>query len=77
MTKTQIAKTTIGLAVQMGAGKIVHSIIRNNVAPENALDQITLFAGSYAIGGMVAEQARAYSDRAVDQVVDAFQQIRD
>jgi hypothetical protein len=79
MAKTDKTKLTARIIVQLGTGKIVHTIIRNNVTPEKKIDQITVPAASFVLGGIVAESASKYTDRLVDEVrglVNAVKQLK-
>lgn len=69
MNRIELAKTAANLAVTFGASKIIKTIIHNNVQPETLIDQITVTAGSIAIGGLVAEASANYTDRRIDQAV--------
>lgn len=61
-----VASTIVGV----GTGKIVGTIIRNNVQPETIVDTITIYAGGMVIGGMVADAAKTYTDNTIDQIAD-------
>ena len=70
MTKTELAKKAISATVMFGTGRIVYSILRNNVdEPENIAQAVSVPVASFVIGGMAADAASQYSDRMVDEVV--------
>ncbi len=74
MDKIKLAKTVISTVVGLGASKVVAQVIANNTHPEDMKDKIMLFAGAAAIGGMVSDAAKKYTDKSVDQVVDLYHQ---
>lgn len=76
MTKTDIAKRVLGTAASMGSGKIVHSIVKNNVETTTPLETATVAVGSFALGGAVAEVAQAHMKRTIDDVVTAYKAIK-
>jgi hypothetical protein len=69
MNKIEFAKATTTFVVGLGTSKIVHQIIRNNTNPENVIDTVTMFAGSVAIGSLVADATRAHTDAKIDEMV--------
>jgi hypothetical protein len=69
MTKTNIAKTAAQFVVGIGTGKIVGSIIRNNVTVESPADQAAVAATSAVIGWMAAEKTTAWTDAKIDEAV--------
>lgn len=70
MTKLEIAKRAINIAVVIGTGKIVSQVVSNNTNPENVIDEITVTAGSLAIGGLVAAETAKYTDAKIDEIAD-------
>lgn len=76
MTKTEIAKRVLATAASMGSGKIVHSIVKNNVTTTTKTEQVTVAVGSFALGGAVAEVAANHMKRTVDELVEAVQSVR-
>lgn len=76
MEKIDIAKKTLGFAASLGAGKIVHEIVKNNVVTTTPLERVSVAAGSFALGGAVAEVAQNHMKRTIDEVVEAVHTIR-
>lgn len=67
-----ITSTIVGL----GTTKIVTTIIKNNVNPETIVDTVTITAGSFVIGGMVADASKAYTDKTIDSIAEAVTKIK-
>ncbi|UVK59341.1 hypothetical protein SEA_PHEROBRINE_58 [Gordonia phage Pherobrine] len=67
-----ITSTIVGL----GTTKIVTTIIKNNVNPETVVDTVTITAGSFVIGGMVADASKAYTDKTIDSIAEAVTKIK-
>lgn len=72
MDKFDVAKRVLGLLAQLGAGKITHTIIKNNVDVDKPADKVTVAVGSYALGGVVARAARNQIGEQVDEVRAAY-----
>lgn len=68
MTKLELAKTAANIIVGAGTTKIVHQVIRNNTSPETVVDVATMMAGSFAIGGVVADASKSYTSAKIDKV---------
>lgn len=68
MTKLEIAKRAISLTVGWGTSAIITSAIKNNTAPSNAADQIAMPVATFALGWMISERTREFTDRKVDEV---------
>lgn len=67
MNKLEIAKKAATIVVGMGATKIVGDIIKNNADPRHVGDTITIAAGSFVLGSMVADATRIYTNAKIDQ----------
>lgn len=68
MNKIEITKAIVNFAVGAGTTKIVNSIIKNNVQPENAYETATVFAGSVVLGSMVADASKKYTSAKIDEM---------
>ncbi len=75
--KIQLAKLGAKIVVHLGTGTIVNAIVRNNVAPANAFEKISIPAGSFAIGGIVANAAKQYTEDLIDDIVNAVSKAKD
>lgn len=76
MFNIDIAKKTLVIAAQLGAGKISHDIIKNNVSTTNVYESVIVGVGSFALGGVVARQAANQMSETIDEVVTAVQSIQ-
>lgn len=70
MTKLDFTKKAVGLVVGFGTGKIVKTIISNNVPMDSVTDQVTVTAGSIVLGSMVGDLSTRYTDVKIDQIAD-------
>ena len=77
MSKLDLIKKITSTIVAVGTGKITYAIIRNNVETENIVDQVTVAAGSFAIGGIVAKASEQYTNQMIDEVAEAINNIKD
>jgi len=68
--KIKYAKMAAQLITTIGVGKVTRDIIQNNTTVETTADAAKVWAGSFVIGGMVAEQASAHVDRRIDGLVN-------
>jgi len=68
MNKLELAKTAISFVVGAGTSKIVTTIIKNNVQPENVTEQVTTVVGSVVLGSMVADASKKYIDTKIDEI---------
>lgn len=70
MTKIKVAKDIATSIVGLSTARVVNQIIRNNVDEvETPADKVVVLAASFAIGGMVADAARDYTDATIDKSV--------
>lgn len=68
MTKLEITKTVAKTIVGIGASKIAHSIIKNNVSPDGITDQVTIGAGSFVVGMIVSDVTAKYTETKIDEI---------
>lgn len=71
-----IAKTVIRWTVISGTSKIVRDIIKNNVTVETTADKVKVAAGTFAIGGLVAEKISAHTDQKVDDCIEQYHELK-
>lgn len=69
VTKTELAKKAVSTIVGFGAGKIVSSIIHNNVQPATVIDQVTVGSATMVFGYLAADISSAYTDSKIDKLV--------
>lgn len=68
MNKLEIAKAAAKFVVGSGSATIINAIIKNNVQPDNLYQQVTVTAGSIALGAMVADLASRYTGAQIEQL---------
>jgi hypothetical protein len=68
MNKLDLTKTVVSFVVGSGATKIITSIVKNNVQPENVTETVTVFAGGTVLGMMVADVSKKYTDTKIEEV---------
>ena len=66
ITKLDILKQAVGLVVGAGVSQIVGSIVANNVATENTVQKVTVFAGKTGIAMVVNDMVRKHTDSQID-----------
>lgn len=71
-----VARTIVGL----GTGRIAYAVIRNNLkedaANDKKIDQITVPAATFVVGGMAATAAEQYTDKMIDEIADFVDSIK-
>lgn len=73
MDKLTVFKKVSTFVVGVGVGRIVHSIIENNATAADSLPaKGAMVVGSYVLGVMIADEARAFTERKIDALVDAW-----
>jgi hypothetical protein len=76
MKKLEVLKKTVKLVISVGAATIVRQIIENNVEPEKTIDKMAVPLTSLAIGGAVGRTVGEYTDTVIDEIADAWDQIK-
>lgn len=69
MTKIELAKKAVNIVVSVGTGRIIGQVIKSNTHPETTVDVVTMAAGAYALGGLVAAETSKYTDGQIDAAV--------
>jgi hypothetical protein len=67
-----IAKFIVGTSTAWTVG----SVIAHNVSPRKRHQKVEAIVGGAVCGAMVADQAEAWTDRKIDEIADAFAQIK-
>lgn len=78
MNKTKIVKLATSAFVGAGASHVVDGIVQNNVNFDN-LNRFCVFqvaAARVVLGFVVAAKTKEYTDARIDEVVDAWNEIR-
>lgn len=70
MDKILVAKKIVTLTVGMGVGKIVSEIIDRNVDPTGLVSKVSMKAGGYVLGVMVADKAVEYTEEKIDWLIN-------
>lgn len=76
MNKLEIVKKATSFVVGSGTGTIAGSIIRNNVAPGNVYQKVSVLAASIVIGSMASEATRDHTEKQIDQIANFFGELR-
>ena len=76
MNKLAATKLVVRLIVGSGTTTISNSIIRNNVAPTNLFQQVSVGIASVVIGSMVSEATKSHTDQQIDQIVEAWNKAK-
>jgi hypothetical protein len=74
--KIKILKNAVKLVISVGSSAIVKQIIENNVDAEKTIDKVAVPVASLAIGGAVGKIAGEYTDDMIDEIVDAWNNIK-
>lgn len=72
MQKLHAFKLVARIVVGAGTTTISNNIIRNNVAPSNLIEQVSVGVASVVIGSMASEAAKSHTDRQIDAVVELW-----
>jgi len=77
MNKIELTKKVVGFTIQYGSGLIISGIVRSNVAPANVIQKVGITVGVFAISGAVGNAASKYTDILIDEIVDAYNEIKE
>lgn len=69
ITKTELAKKATSFVVGATTGNLVRQIIKNNVAPDSTTDKAAAIIGSYVLGAIIADKAKAWTDAEIDKLI--------
>lgn len=76
MNKIEAVKLAARIVVGAGTTTVTNSIIKNNVAPTNLFQQVSVGLASVVIGSMASEATKSHTERQIDAVVDAFSKTK-
>lgn len=68
MTKLEATKRVATSVVSFSVGRVISTILHNQVPTQTVTDKVALEVGSLAIGGMVAKSAAKYTDETIDDI---------
>lgn len=77
MDKRKLAKLVVGSAAAFGAGFIVTAIIKQNVVPVKLIHKLGVGVATLALSGIVANEARKYTDDMIDETLDFVETVKD
>ena len=72
MNKIAIAKSIARFVVGTSAAHCASSIITNSLKPESVVQKVEVVVGAVAIGGMVQDAAKTWTDKQIDELVEAY-----
>lgn len=72
MNKLTTFKLAARIVVGAGTTTISNSIIKNNVNPANAIEQISVAVASVVVGSMASEATKSHTDTKIDEIVNAW-----
>lgn len=72
MNKLATFKLVARIIVGAGTTTVSNSIIKNNVQPNNVIEQISVGVASVVIGSMVSEATQSHTDAKIDSIVEAW-----
>jgi hypothetical protein len=75
MNALVITKFAVRTIVGFGASSIVHQVIKNNVQPETAVEATSQVVASIAIGGLVSDACKKYTDAQIDEIADSLKKL--
>lgn len=70
-SKLGVAKFVASAIVGVGTGKIISKIVKDHVTPETIVDKIAVTAAVWALGGVVGEATKTYTNNMIDETVGA------
>lgn len=76
-TKTGTAKTVLSFIVGSGCYKATGDILRSHFVVESGWDRLRFVATSFAVGGIIADSAKEYTDKSVDEAISIYHQAKD
>ena len=72
MSKLDLLKKAVSVAVGFGVSTIVNQIISNNVVVEKPHQKVTVPLASIAIGGVVADASSDWTDSIIDDAANIW-----
>ncbi len=79
MKTVKVLKTVSMISTSIGVGTIVSNIVKTATAAAefNPLVKACVAVGTFAISGMISDQASAYMDKQIDSIVDTLKKSSD
>lgn len=76
MPKLHYIKLAAQFVVGASVSKVINDVITNNTDPETTIDQIEITVGSAALGWMVSDMAKEWTDTKIDQIAEQVNEIK-
>lgn len=76
MPKLHYIKLAAQFVVGASVSKVINDIIANNTEPETQIEQIEITVGSCALGWMVSDMAKEWTDTKIDMVAEQIENIK-
>ncbi len=75
-TKLTAIKNITSWTAGIGAGIIIDRLIEENVSEPDKLHQkVAVKVGAFALGGMIADHVKTYTDHAIDEIFAGIREI--
>lgn len=75
MPKLHYIKLAAQFVIGASVSKVINDVITNNTDPETTIDQIEITVGSAALGWMVSDMAKEWTDTKIDAVAEKIEEI--
>lgn len=72
----KLAKGITKFVVTSSVGLVVSKAVKSHVSPKNALQAVQIAVGSYALAGMVSDQAGDWAGTRFDDALETVQKIK-
>jgi hypothetical protein len=76
LTKTLVAKKIAKIVVGHSVSGVTITVLHNNCPVEKTHQKVQLYIGAAVIGALVAEKAEAWTDKQIDNIVDAWKSLK-
>lgn len=76
MPKLHYIKLAAQFVIGASVSKVINDVITNNTDPETTIDQIEITVGSAALGWMVSDMAKEWTDTKIDAVAEKIEEIK-
>lgn len=69
-------KLVANLVVGNSVSKVFKTILRQNFVPQTPVQNVQLYVAAFALGGMVAKGAHAYTDEKIDWAFGVIKKVQ-
>lgn len=76
MPKLHYIKLAAQFVIGASVSKVINDVITNNTDPETQIEQIEITVGSAALGWMVSDMAKEWTDTKIDQAAEQIEDIK-